>query len=66
MKIVLMGIAFILAPAFGMALAKLIIDPLWSNQKVSLEGLITFFIYGLVAGVILFILRLIVRGGSLN
>ena len=66
MKKVLMGLAFILAPAFGMALGKLIIDPLWANQKVTLEGLITFFVYGLVAGGILLILRVIIRGKSLN
>ena len=66
MQKVLIGLVFIIAPAIGLALAKLVIDPLFRNHSVTLESLVTFFVYGLVAGVILFILRLIIRGGKLT
>lgn len=63
---VLIGLVLIITPAIGLALAKLIIDPLFRNKAVTLEGLVTFFVYGLVAGGILLILRLIIRGGKLT
>ena len=52
----------ILIPGIGMALAKLIFDPLFKNREVTLEGLFPFFVYGCIAGAILLILRLLIRG----
>jgi hypothetical protein len=56
------GILMILAPGVGLALAKFIIDTLFRSQNTTLEEIITFFIYGSIAGVILLVLRLLVKG----
>jgi len=56
------GILTILAPGVGLALAKFIIDTLFRSQNTTLEEIITFFIYGSIAGVILLVLRLLVKG----
>jgi len=62
MKKIYIYILMILGPGIGVALAKLIFDPLFKNQEVTFEGLLPFFVYGCIAGAILLILRLLIRG----
>ena len=66
MRRVLLALTYILLPGIIMALGKVIIDPLFLNQKIMLDEVVTLFVYGLIAGVILLVLRLVVKGGSLT
>lgn len=65
MRKVLIGLMFIFTPAILMALAKLIIDPLFLSQKVVLGEVQTLFAYGLVVGLGLLVLRLVISKGQL-
>ena len=66
MQKVLLALTYILLPGIIMSLGMLIIDPLFLNQKIALDEVVTLFVYGLIAGTILLVLRLIIRGGKLT
>lgn len=65
MKKLLIYLLFLIGPGIGMVLAYVTISAA-NSEPVLINDCMRFFVYGVVAGVILLLLRLLVRGGTLN
>ncbi|SFF57970.1 hypothetical protein SAMN05216353_102138 [Halobacillus alkaliphilus] len=65
MKRIWLSICYVLAPGFGMILAHITIS-FFNGADVTRQNTFKFFVYGIIAGIILLILRLLIKGKTLE
>ncbi|ELK44205.1 hypothetical protein [Halobacillus sp. BAB-2008] len=65
MKNIWLSICYVLGPGVGMVLAHITIS-LFNGEGVTIQNTFKFFVYGIIAGLILLILRLMIKGKTLE